>query len=367
MSSRMLNLKHSLPKLKNSVVSVLDTYKYHFISWAVFMVYESVSASFMSNSFAPLINYVVFYTLNISFFYIHANFVLDLVLQGSRKSRLWKIPLAILIEVAIYTLVMLLLRLILFKFTDLAAGKPFEITSFILAGAIFRCIYFIGFSTGYYFILQLTVEKKKTLLLERQRMDNQIQLAKSENAYLKAQINPHFLFNTLDFIYQHAREKSPVAAETILSLSGMMRHAVGQVKGEEFAALGEEIDQVENLINLHQLRKNHEMHLRFWYDEDIRSARIIPLILLTLVENIFKHGNLHLESDPAQISITIDNDYISIETYNLISEYPNPNGLGSGMANISKRLSYTYGANSTFTYGIDQEKYFKVKLAIPYN
>jgi len=363
----MIFQKGKLLSFKTKTLYILSTYKYHFISWIVFMVYESVSASYLSNSFAPLLNYVVFYTLNISFFYIHAKVVLDLILGGNRKSRLWKVPLTILAEVVIYTAVMILMRILLFKFTDLGGGKSFELTSYIVAGAIFRCIYFVGFSTGYYFILQLSEEKKKTLQLETQRMDNQIELAKSENAYLKAQINPHFLFNTLDFIYQHARENSPVAAETILSLSGMMRHAVGHVKGEEYAELGEEIDQVENLINLHQLRKNHGLHLRFWYDEDIRAARVIPLMLVTLVENIFKHGNLHIESDPAQITIELEDNHVSIITSNLISDYPNASGLGSGMANISKRLRYTYGAQARFEYGVYQQKYFRVQVSVPYN
>ena len=356
------NLVHRIKKIS----SFLQLYKYHIISWLVFMVYESVSASYISKAFAPFTNYVVFYTLNIAFFYFHAHYVLNLILKGSRQSRFWKIPIAILTEVAVYTLIMVLMRIVLFQFASLAEGKSFELTSLIIAGSIFRCIYFIGFSTGYYFILQLTVEKKKTLMLEKQRMDNQIELAKSENAYLRAQINPHFLFNTLDFIYQHAREHSPVAAETILSLSGIMRHAVGQGKGEVYTLLGEEIDQVENLINLHQLRKNHGLYVRFWYDEEIRSAKVIPLMLVTLVENLFKHGNLQLESEPAQISITTDQQQITIETTNLISDYPNASGLGAGMANISKRLSFTYGAAAKFVYGLEQEKYFKVKLSIPH-
>jgi two-component system LytT family sensor kinase len=363
----MSSPKGTITQFKQKIYSFLNTYKYHFISWIVFMVYESVSASYMSNSFAPLLNYVAFYSLNITFFYFHANFVLDHILKGNTKSRLWKIPLALLIEVSGYTLVMILMRMILFKFTDIAGGKPFEINSFIIAGSIFRCIYFIGFATGYYYILLLSVEKKKTLELERQRMDNQIQLAKSENAYLKAQINPHFLFNTLDFIYQHAKGKSPVAAETILSLSAMMRSAVDHVKEDEYIDMGQEIDQVENLINLHQLRKNHQLHLRFWYDEEIRSAKIIPLVLVTLIENIFKHGNLHLESDPACVSIGMKDNRLLIETNNLINDYPNSNGLGSGMNNISKRLSYTYGPAASFAYGIDQEKRFKVELLIPHS
>jgi len=363
----MASRKISLQQFSSRILSFLNTYKYHFISWIVFMVYESVSVSFMNNSFAPLLNYVVFYAVNISFFYIHAYVVLDIALKGNRKSRLWKIPVLILAEVAVYTMVITLMRMILYKFTNLAGGKPFDINSFVIAGSVFRCIYFIGFSTGYYFILQLSAEKKKTLLLERQRMDNQIQLAKSENAYLKAQINPHFLFNTLDFIYQHAREKSPVAAETILSLSDIMRHAVDHVKEEEYTDMGEEIDQVENLINLHQLRKNHQLHLRFWYDEEIRSARIIPLLLVTLIENIFKHGNLHIASDPAQIRIAMKDNLVLIETDNLVSDYPNSNGLGSGMNNISKRLSYTYGSAASFAYGVDREKHFKVKLTIPHS
>jgi LytS/YehU family sensor histidine kinase len=220
------------------------------------------------------------------------------------------------------------------------------------------------FATSYYFLLNFLEERKKIEDLEKQRLNNIIQIAKSENAFLKAQIQPHLLFNTLDFIYQNAKDSSPVAAEAIHSLAEMMRYSVDSNKDKEFILLDEEINQVENLINLHQLRKDHHIQLRFWYDDEIRNVKIIPLVLTTLVENMFKHGELLLASHPAEVSLRMEDDQLIIETSNLIKAVKDNSGLSSGMENIKKRLDYTYGKHAEFKYFTDSNQHFKVILII---
>ncbi|TCD10445.1 hypothetical protein EZ449_08830 [Pedobacter frigidisoli] len=347
----------------NTILKWISNKKLHILVWLIFVTYESLIVGIFSGRFAQLNNYILYYSLNISLFYVHAHLVLTNALKDTKKAW-WKIPLFILFELIAYMLVTACLDYIIITYTNYTGTRKLGFNLLFFAGPIYRAIYFMCFSTGYYFLLNFLMERKKTEDLEKQRLNNVIQIARSENAFLKAQIQPHLLFNTLDFIYQNARESSPIAAETIHSLSEMMRYSVDSNKDRDFIPLSEEINQVENLINLHQLRKDHSIQIRFWYDDEIRNIKIIPLILITLVENMFKHGNLTLQSNPAEIKITRVNGKLVIETSNLIKETLDNTGLNAGIENIKKRLYYTYQDKADFSYFINQDIYFKVILSI---
>lgn len=337
--------------------------KLHIIIWIIFIFYEAIVIGIFAGRFLPMTNYAIFYSFNVITFYFHAHVVLASALK-KQQDRWWKLPLFILLELALYLILTVLLDYFVINFTSYNGPFKIEFTAAFIAGPIYRAIYFMCFATCYYFLLNFLKERKKIEDLEKQRLNNIIQIAKSENAILKAQIQPHLLFNTLDFIYQNAKDSSPIAAEAIHSLSEMMRYSVDNNKDKEFILLGEEINQVENLINLHQLRKNHRVQLRFWYDDEIRNIKIIPMVLITLVENMFKHGELLNENHPAEVSLNVDQEKLTIETTNLINQSKDDSGLNSGIENIKKRLAYTYGHDAEFQYTTDADHYFKVKLTI---
>lgn len=296
-------------------------------------------------------------------FYVHTHLILEMGLRHKRHIW-WKLPILLALELLAYLIIYIGFDYLITEILKYSRPRKIGMNMQYVLGPVYRAIYFMFFSTGYYFLLKFLSEKKKTEELERQRLNNMIQIAKSENAFLKAQIQPHLLFNTLDFIYQNARDQSPIAAETILSLSEMMRYSVDSNKDKDYISLEEEINQVENLINLHQLRKNHQLQIRFWYDDEIKKIEIIPLILITLVENIFKHGNLLSHSNPAEIKLYLENNKLIIETSNKIVEAKEKAGLNSGIKNITRRLAYAYGERSTFENYITDDNYFKVKVTI---
>lgn len=349
--------------LKSTFLNWIIRKKNHFIAWTIFMLYEAIIVGLLSGRVGSLKDYAIHYALNISLFYFNTHIVLINSLKHPKQA-IWRIPLLIILEIITYLFAIYLIEYVMVNFNNFKSVDTFEFTIKYFAGPLYRCSYFIGFSVGYFYILTFIKERKKTEELEKQRLNNLIQIAKSENAFLKAQINPHFLFNTLDFIYHNTRESSPVAAETILSLADMMRYAVDSDSDGEFITLGDEIDQVENLINLHQLRQNHSLQIHFDYGDEIRSQKIIPLVLITLVENIFKHGDLSNHSQPASINLELDSDTLILETSNLISTIQNSNGLNSGMENIKKRLNYAYGNRASFNFYIDEKNHFVVLLKI---
>ncbi|KQC00587.1 hypothetical protein [Pedobacter sp. Hv1] len=101
------------------------------------------------------------------------------------------------------------------------------------------------------------------------------------------------------------------------------------------------------------------------YTAEVRKIQFIPLILLTLVENIFKHGNITTEGHGAQITLTVVEDVFYMETENLISRNISKISNNAGISNIENRLRYAYGNDLTFTYGQIEDNHFKVSISIP--
>lgn len=213
-------------------------------------------------------------------------------------------------------------------------------------------------------------ERIKTARLERLRLNEIIsrhkaeqELTKAQNAFLKAQINPHFLFNTLDFIYHHIVSVSPVAADAVVTLAEMMRFAIDADKMGEYIRLGDEIDQVNNLRYLNHLRKNEELPFNFTCEPGLEERYIIPLVLLTLAENIFKHGDLS-KGQAATLEVYSNEGSMVIASAN-VSSRTRKNSNGTGLINIRKRLEYAYGDAVSITHFQDEDGYFRVIIRIP--
>eukprot|EP01012_Entosiphon_sulcatum_P042233 TRINITY_DN56211_c0_g1_i1.p1 TRINITY_DN56211_c0_g1~~TRINITY_DN56211_c0_g1_i1.p1 ORF type:complete len:155 (+),score=10.34 TRINITY_DN56211_c0_g1_i1:39-467(+) len=132
----------------------------------------------------------------------------------------------------------------------------------------------------------------------------------------------------------------------------MMRYALKRPEASEMVPLSEEIEQIEHLINLHKLRTANTINLELEVNGDLFGLRFPPLILLTLVENIFKHGNVSHSTQTAQINITYENDKLNISTINMINDNKGKQTESHhvGIENIDKRLSNFYGSEYIFRY-----------------
>jgi sensor histidine kinase YesM len=346
-------------------------YRLHLLVWMTFILYETIVIGLFFGAFGNFFTYAVHYACIISLFYIHATYALPWALKNSGAA-VWKLPLVIIFQAIVFILASYCMDILLNVFHVNSIADHFELNYQYCLKTLYRGGYFIGYSTGYYFILRYINEKKKTDELEKQRLNDIIyrqkseqELSKAQNAFLKAQINPHFLFNTLDFIYHNVVSLSPVAAEAIITLSEMMRYAIDSDKMGEFILLGDEIDQVENLLYLNQMRKNQTLNFRLEYDEKIRNLTLVPLVLLTLVENIFKHGNLGNPAQEAVVNMYMNDDTFFIETENLINRRIAKAGSHKGLGNIEQRLRFAYGDAVQFNYHADGSGNFSVFLGIP--
>lgn len=181
--------------------------------------------------------------------------------------------------------------------------------------------------------------------------------ANAELSFLKAQINPHFLFNTLNNIYSLAVTKNENAADAIMKLSNLMRYVTDDVN-EDFVPLEKEVDSIGDYISLQRLRLGKKVTISFTVEGDISNKEISPLILMPFVENVFKHGISNAADSPIVIKLTAFPKYIVFYTENRLFATPrNVERTGIGSANTKQRLAAIYPGRHLLEIGAQNDLY----------
>lgn len=184
---------------------------------------------------------------------------------------------------------------------------------------------------------------------------------KTELLHLKSQVNPHFFFNTLNNLYG-LMEKDSEARKMVLKLSDMMRYSI--YEGEkEFVSIKEEIDYLENYIELQKMRYHKKSDIIFKHQIDNRGSKIMPLLLIILLENSFKHGLENLEDEAfIHIDLTTNQNtlYFQIENNFEPQETLSKNN-GIGLKNLKRRLELAYPKKHSISFEVKDNKYL-VKL-----
>lgn len=355
---------------KSSFTSRLKKYKIHLLVWIIFILYESIMVGLISGYFGKFGNYAVHYTINISLFYLNAHFVLPKALKNP-ETAFFRMPVFLGLEIIAYVLLVFSIDTLLMQYTDFLDIKDLKLEKTFWHRSVWRAIYFIGFSTGYYYLITYFKEKNRATELQKKNLKSVIEhqktqneLVRAQNAFLKAQINPHFLFNTLSFIHSETQKIAPKVADSILSLSDMMRYALKNENIDDQAILTDEIEQVQNLIKLHQLRSDKQLHIQLKLKGDLNDINIIPLILLTLAENMFKHGDLSDPVSPALIEICLCDDNLLIRTKNLINPDKHATSFNLGLENIKRRLELKYRHQFSFTHHTDENNHYHTQILI---
>ncbi len=176
--------------------------------------------------------------------------------------------------------------------------------------------------------------------LDKREIENQKNI--SELKALKNQINPHFLFNSLNSICSLAIKKSDQTPEAIIMLSGLMRYMLYDIKGK-YVPLSKEIDYIQNYVNLQKLRLGNKERVSLRVIGNINSQKIAPLILISFIENAFKYGVDIIEETSIFITIDIEDTEITFSCVNKINNKgKNNDGFGIGIENTQKRLALLY-------------------------
>jgi two-component system LytT family sensor kinase len=339
----------------------------HIIGWAIFITYEVSFIRLSAGSFSPLKSYIFYYGLNIVLFYFNAHVLLS---SGVRFKRSYLvIPIFILLELVIYLFLKYLLDELLAYPRETFPGWKVYVEKLLLLN-LFRGIYLVGVSSLYWSVIRLMVVTRRMfetetnqLIILKEKAEVERNLAEAMNAYLQQQINPHFLFNTLTFIHNTYYKYSQDASQCVLLLVDIMRFSLEDVDIKGRTALIKETEQIGNLIELNQLRFDYELYIDFHTEGNLEGAQIIPLVLLTLTENIFKHGDLKKKETGAKLHISLnEQNELRFFSWNLKKHQPVNKRLRSiGIKNVIKRLEYSYPHRYSLNIE-NNEKSFSVEL-----
>lgn len=319
----------------------------HGLAWAIFIAYE-VSIIFFTSTLQRVYwwEYLGFYLLNILLFYVNAHVVFPYCF--AKRGSPWLLLLLLPLELGLYIILQYGLELFYNLFRPVPKPMLFQ-QKFILS-YLWRGIYFFMLSTPYW-LVRRTIENTKTISrlqveryrIQKEKAELEKDLVKSQNAYLQAQINPHFLFNTLNFLYNQVMEVSPKASEGIVLLSKVMRHALATVHEDGKTELTRELDHIRQYIALNQLRFQHPLHLHLQAEGQLQGLRLPPLLLLTLVENMFRHGDLTDPEHPARVTLRQEAGALSFCTRNKKRTSYVRSGHRLGLENARTRLLNAYG------------------------
>lgn len=218
-----------------------------------------------------------------------------------------------------------------FTFTEAYLYRPrFTVQTFFSYLSIVLFVSLLRFAVDW-FDLQATRKE-----IEKEKLT-------AELNFLKAQVNPHFLFNTLNNLYYLAYSKSENTTEVIEKLSQMMRYMIYDSNYPK-VQLSKEIDYMQNYISLEKLRLGDKVNIQFVIEGEVDTIQITPFILLTFLENAFKHG----VSNTAQqsfinVSLTCASNQLQFKVMN--SRPPAPKAeekSGIGLQNVRRRLELSY-------------------------
>ncbi|GAA4456675.1 sensor histidine kinase [Rurimicrobium arvi] len=203
-----------------------------------------------------------------------------------------------------------------------------------------------------------------TLRFSVQIRSVQKQMADAEIGFLKAQINPHFLFNTLNSIYTLTVEAgADDAAKAIVQLSALMRYAAGDANAE-MVPLDKELKYIDNYVTLQRMRLNERVHVFYAVNADGASGNIAPFLLIPFIENAFKYGVSTEEASDLRISISVQGKSLHMLVRNRkVHAQIAESGTSVGIANTRRRLELLYpGAHHLDIR--DEAAFFEVKLAL---
>lgn len=202
------------------------------------------------------------------------------------------------------------------------------------------------------------LKEQRNLQLQQENAASQLQL-------LKAQVHPHFLFNTLNNIYAHTQATAPVAGTLVMGLSDMLRYMLYECRQDQ-VPLGKELKMLQDYMTLEKIRYGNQLELNADLPQETQQLLIAPLLLLPFAENAFKHGSSHMIDQPwISLSVTIAKETMHLKVVN--GKAPPHRGAlaegGIGIANVRKRLALLYPGRHVLEI-TDEEDVFIVNLKV---
>ncbi|WP_075341311.1 sensor histidine kinase [Tenacibaculum agarivorans] len=263
----------------------------------------------------------------------------------------WQVPSYLkqkkYISFAVSMLGVIIVLVILFRFIGyfyldrFCADGPYPLLSLVDFPFYMLSFHFPALLMYFYKVnKEQEIKKEKIFQLQKEKITTELK-------YLKAQLNPHFLFNTLNNLYSYVLIKSPKAPDMVLQLSEILDYILYKSQ-HDFVALREEIQIIENYLALEQIKYGNRITISFEKEIQHKELKITPLLLLSIVENAFKHGasgsiekptiNISLKELDSTIEFVVWNTISATKKDNKTDSYKN----GIGLSNIQRQLDLIY-------------------------
>ncbi len=227
--------------------------------------------------------------------------------------------------------------------------------------SVYKISFFLIYSTG---TGMAAFFLRRNLMIKKENAEKEKLQKETELKYLKEQVNPHFLFNSLNSIYSLSRQQSPETPELVMQLSELMRYQLESSKKDR-VLLKEELEFIENYLLLEEKRLSNRCNIEFQINGELRGLKIAPMLLIPFVENAIKHGAQSTNQQSAiDISVTIDQKSLSFCVVNSKpSVITTSERNGFGLENVKRRLNLLYPEAHVLTIE-DMADQYRIDLSI---
>ncbi|MGY3055342.1 two-component system LytT family sensor kinase [Pedobacter sp. UYEF25] len=310
----------------------IPAYLIHIICWTAFLAYSYGSyfadfKGFRSIAFGISMTTVQIIQFYICFLWVYPNYL--------KQDKIVKLIGGMFVAL----LAFIFLR---YGIEEIVYPKFFAIRNYNV-GTTFSYYFWdnVYWGTSYIVVAMAVFSVQQSFRSEIANKNLKNDVIKAELAFLKSQINPHFLYNTLNYVYALAIPVSDKLADAVLKLSDLMRYTLSE-SATGFVPLVKEVEYVNNYIALFEMRFEPNFYVQFGTDGLTEKQEIASLLLIPFVENAFKHGVVSDPSSPVKIKLKANLKTLSFEVSNKINRNQKDTSSGVGLLNIQKRLNLIY-------------------------
>ncbi len=333
----------------------------HVLFWISYLVLYSVNTSSLYDSYTflhTLKRYSLTIPVDIIATYFTAYYLIPKYIYNNRY-----------VIFIVYVLVSAIAFIFLSRVIIYFITYPLLFPDYVEQVKFFSFNYIYAFLNIYSVVAIVSVVRlaKKWIQQQRKTEFMQQEKLKSELNFLKAQIHPHFLFNTLNNLYALTLEKSVQAPEVVVKLSALLDYMLYQCN-EPFVPLKKEINLIKDYLSLESLRYKSNLKVDFEIKGSADTLKIAPLLLLPFVENSFKHGLSKVAENPwIKVILIIDEAYLYFDVENSKSDNNKTRfddyTKGIGLKNVRRRLELIYPDKFTLEIS-DNKDVFKTRLTL---
>ena len=182
---------------------------------------------------------------------------------------------------------------------------------------------------------------KRNVVNERRRRETEQARTAAELAFLRSQLNPHFLFNTINDIYALVYQKSDFAPEALLKLSELLRYVLHDAR-QDRVLLVKELDYLQSLMELQRIGSKGSLCINYQVEGSTNGQFIAPMLLVSFVENAFKHGLVSDPQYPVRLHLHLTPNTLALDLHNRKNHQQKDHTGGIGLANVRRRLELLY-------------------------